>query len=103
MADAEEEIEANRPRLVASDFDAFAEKLLKHNLLLTALELHAELVEAGLEISRLRDFFSNPGNFERQYVTAGSSKDALSSILRKYFILYRCVIFYSSIVFCVIF
>ncbi|KAM7442022.1 hypothetical protein ABFA07_008942 [Porites harrisoni] len=81
MADAEEEIEANRPRLVASDFDAFAEKLLKHNLLLTALELHAELVEAGLEISRLRDFFSNPGNFERQYVTAGSSKDALSSIL----------------------
>lgn len=76
MADSDEEVEAIKPRLIASDFDAFAEKLLKHHLLLTALELHTELVEVGLEIPRLRDFFSNPGNFERQFVS--NTRDALS-------------------------
>lgn len=87
MADSEEEMEALLPRLVASDFDVFAEKLLKHHLLLTALELHTELVEVGLEIPRLRDFFSNPGNFERQFLS--SSRDALSPVIREYFI-YNC-------------
>ena len=86
MADSEEETEVIPPRLVASDFDAFADKLLKHHLLLTALELHTELVEVGLEIPRLRDFFSNPGNFERQYVTTSSSRDALSAMIREYFL-----------------
>lgn len=81
MADSDEETEPNRRRLVASDFDLFAEKLLKHSLLLTALELHTELVEVGQEIPRLRDFFSNPGNFERQYLTTSSSRDALTSTL----------------------
>ncbi|KAK3924172.1 RAB11-binding protein RELCH [Frankliniella fusca] len=42
-----------------------ATKLLNDNLLLTALELHAELVEAGKELPKLRVFFSNPGNFEQ--------------------------------------
>jgi len=83
MADAEEETEANPPRLAASDFDIFAEKLLTHQLLLTALELHTELVEAGLELPRLRDFFSNPGNFERQYQT--NSRDAPSPVMRELF------------------
>ena len=83
MADSDEEVEAIKPRLIASDFDAFAEKLLKHHLLLTALELHTELVEVGLEIPRLRDFFSNPGNFERQFVS--NTRDALSPGLREYF------------------
>ena len=83
MADSEEENEANPPRLAASDFDVFAEKLLTHQLLLTALELHTELVEAGLEIPRLRDFFSNPGNFERQYQT--NSRDAPSPVMREFF------------------
>ena len=45
--------------------DSIAAKLLKDNLFLTALELHTELVEAGRELPRLRDYFSNPGNFER--------------------------------------
>lgn len=45
-----------------------ATKLLNDNLLLTALELHAELVEAGKEIPKLRVFFSNPGNFEQHTV-----------------------------------
>ncbi|KAJ7374863.1 hypothetical protein OS493_005216 [Desmophyllum pertusum] len=80
MADAEEETDVNPPRLSASDFDIFAEKLLTHELLLTALELHTELVEVGLEIPRLRDFFSNPGNFERQYQTV-STRDAFSPLM----------------------
>ena len=84
MADSDEEVEANERHLVASDFDAFAEKLLKNQLLLTALELHTELVEVGLEIPRLRDFFSNPGNFERQFLS--SSRDALFPGLREYLI-----------------
>lgn len=45
--------------------DQVAAKLLKDNFILTALELHTELVESGRELPRLRDFFSNPSNFER--------------------------------------
>ncbi|CAC5412344.1 RAB11-binding protein RELCH,RAB11-binding protein RELCH homolog [Mytilus coruscus] len=45
--------------------DSLASRLLKENLLLTALELHTELTELGREVPRLRDYFSNPGNFER--------------------------------------
>lgn len=41
-----------------------AAKLLNEKLLLTALELHAELCEAGKELPILREFFSNPNNFE---------------------------------------
>ncbi|XP_076470808.1 RAB11-binding protein RELCH homolog isoform X2 [Babylonia areolata] len=46
-------------------WDGIASKLLKDNFILTALELHTELVESGRELPRLRDYFSNPGNFER--------------------------------------
>ncbi|XP_041422189.1 RAB11-binding protein RELCH homolog isoform X2 [Xenopus laevis] len=45
--------------------DALAAQLLRDQLLLTALELHTELLESGRELPRLRDYFSNPGNFER--------------------------------------
>ncbi|KAM5157223.1 RAB11-binding protein RELCH isoform 2-T2 [Mantella aurantiaca] len=45
--------------------DAVAAQLLRDQLLLTALELHTELLETGRELPRLRDYFSNPGNFER--------------------------------------
>ncbi|XP_065299337.1 RAB11-binding protein RELCH homolog [Dermacentor albipictus] len=45
--------------------DKIAAKLLKDNFILTALELHAELLESGRELPRLRDYFSNPGNFEK--------------------------------------
>uniref|UniRef100_A0A8C4XLM5 RAB11 binding and LisH domain, coiled-coil and HEAT repeat containing n=1 Tax=Falco tinnunculus TaxID=100819 RepID=A0A8C4XLM5_FALTI len=51
------------PRL---SMDAIAAQLLRDQFLLTALELHTELLESGRELPRLRDFFSNPGNFERQ-------------------------------------
>uniref|UniRef100_A0A4W4GIG9 LisH domain and HEAT repeat-containing protein KIAA1468 n=1 Tax=Electrophorus electricus TaxID=8005 RepID=A0A4W4GIG9_ELEEL len=46
--------------------DAVAAQLLRDQYILTALELHTELLEAGRELPRLRDYFSNPGNFERQ-------------------------------------
>ncbi|KAL5022360.1 hypothetical protein ScPMuIL_001515 [Solemya velum] len=46
-------------------WDAIASKLLRDNLTLSALELHTELLESGRELPRLRDYFSNPGNFER--------------------------------------
>lgn len=63
MADAELEGEAPQRRKDHSGWDSVAERLLEHNYLLTALELYTESLEAGREISRLRDFFSNPGNF----------------------------------------
>ena len=45
-------------------YEEIATKLLSERLLLTALELHAELCEADRELPVLRDFFSNPNNFE---------------------------------------
>ncbi|XP_028391944.1 RAB11-binding protein RELCH-like [Dendronephthya gigantea] len=49
-----------------------ADNLIKSRLLLTALELHTELLENGREVPALRDFFSNPGNFEVESVRAPS-------------------------------
>ncbi|XP_039313074.1 RAB11-binding protein RELCH homolog isoform X2 [Solenopsis invicta] len=45
-------------------YEEMATKLLNEKLLLTALEMHAELCEAGKELPVLREFFSNPNNFE---------------------------------------
>lgn len=47
-------------------YSDIAEKLIRDKLWLTALELHAELVEAGKEVPKLKEFFSNPNNFENQ-------------------------------------
>jgi hypothetical protein len=55
--------------------DAIAAQLLRDQYILTALELHTEMLEAGRELPRLRDYFSNPGNFERQSGTPPASKD----------------------------
>lgn len=52
--------------------DQIAAYLLKQNFVLTALELHTELAESGREVPRLRDFFSNPANFEQQQASASS-------------------------------
>ncbi|XP_061660856.1 RAB11-binding protein RELCH homolog isoform X2 [Syngnathoides biaculeatus] len=49
--------------------DVIAAQLLRDQYILTALEFHTELLEAGRELPRLRDYFSNPGNFERQSST----------------------------------
>lgn len=55
-----------------------ASKLLNDRLLLTALELYCELTEAGKEIPKLKEFFSNPGNFEQQSARPELSPTALS-------------------------
>ncbi|KAI5637094.1 hypothetical protein NE865_10144 [Phthorimaea operculella] len=52
-------------------YENIATKLLKDHFFLTALELHTELVESGKELPQLREFFSNPGNFE-QHVSRAS-------------------------------
>lgn len=46
-------------------YDTIARQLVNDHLVLTALELHTELQEIGKPIIFLRDYFSNPGNFER--------------------------------------
>lgn len=46
-------------------YDTIAKQLLSDNLVLTALELHTEFQELGKPLAYLRDYFSNPGNFER--------------------------------------
>ena len=53
--------------------DQIASTLLKQNFILTALEFHTELAETGRELPRLRDFFSNPANFEQQQQCGSSS------------------------------
>ncbi|KAJ8277724.1 hypothetical protein GJAV_G00079110 [Gymnothorax javanicus] len=55
--------------------DLIAAQLLRDQYILTALEFHTELLEAGRELPRLRDYFSNPGNFERQSGTPPASKE----------------------------
>ncbi|KAK5642547.1 hypothetical protein RI129_008714 [Pyrocoelia pectoralis] len=54
------------------NYHEIAAKLINDRLLLTALELHTELVESGKELKVLRDYFSNPGNFEVQSSEAPS-------------------------------
>ncbi|XP_034562059.1 RAB11-binding protein RELCH homolog isoform X2 [Notolabrus celidotus] len=57
--------------------DVIAAQLLRDQYVLTALELHTELLEAGRELPRLRDYFSNPGNFERQSGTPPAKDQVL--------------------------
>ena len=56
-----------RSRESSRDWEEVACALLEDGLVLTALELHAELLEAGKELACLRDYFSNPGNFESAF------------------------------------
>ncbi|KAK9503025.1 hypothetical protein O3M35_011679 [Rhynocoris fuscipes] len=49
-------------------YSDIATKLIKDKFWLTALELHTELVEAGREVPKLKEFFSNPVNFENQTI-----------------------------------
>jgi len=68
--DENEEVQTPKPMFEGHEsnepnWDSIAAKLLKEKMTLTALELHSELVEIGRELPRLRDYFSNPGNFER--------------------------------------
>ena len=60
-----EETPDSIPETKTINLDVLAAKLIKDNFVLTALELHTELLESGRELPRLRDYFSNPANFER--------------------------------------
>lgn len=64
-------------------YSDIAAKLLDDRLFLTALELHCELTEAGKELPKLKEFFSNPGNFEQN-----SRSEISSTGLSKYIILF---------------
>ncbi|XP_065212820.1 RAB11-binding protein RELCH homolog [Planococcus citri] len=59
---------SDEPKDVNINYFDIASKLLNDRLLLTALELHCELSEAGKEVPQLKEFFSNPGNFEQPCV-----------------------------------
>ena len=58
-----------RPRISDKDWEDIATSLIEEGFLLSALELHSELLEAGKELSTLKNFFSNPGNFEQALLT----------------------------------
>lgn len=62
-------------------YSDIATQLLEDKLHLTALELYFELLEIGKDLPKLREFFSNPGNFEQQ--SPVSRLDHLSSSIRK--------------------
>lgn len=61
-------------------YEDIATKLLKDRYFLTALELHTELVENGRELPQLREFFSNPGNFE-QHVSRPSDVGSMRKLI----------------------
>lgn len=66
-------------------YEDIATKLLKDHYFLTALELHTELVESGKELPQLREFFSNPGNFE-QHVSRASEFGSMRAYSNSSFI-----------------
>ena len=63
----QQKLQAHPAKMDGGDisWDSIAAKLLRDNYTLTALELYTEFIESGRELPRLRDYFSNPGNFER--------------------------------------
>lgn len=75
---------ATKPSTMASaeqkaiSYNEVASKLINDRFLLTALELHTELIESGRELKQLKEFFSDPGNFE-QHLQAD-----ISAPIRKY-------------------
>lgn len=51
-------------------YDTIAKFLLKNRFYLTALEFYTELLENSYDLPRLREYFSNPANFEGSSSTA---------------------------------
>ena len=73
MAEKEKEKEKNsgfnsatKTQQSVEEIDSVAKILLERRFFLTALELHTELIESGKGLPRLKEFFSNPNNFELQ-------------------------------------
>lgn len=75
------ETSENKQTLTYNDV---ATKLLSDKFLLTALEFHTELIESGREVKSLKEFFSNPSNFEQHL------QPELSTCIRKYFHVSNC-------------
>jgi len=70
-----------RPRISDRDWNDIATSLIEEGFLLSALELHSELLEAGKELSALKNFFSNPGNFEQALLTPQFGADIGKQLL----------------------
>lgn len=83
MNGVESEFVLNSDLINSSWYNEFADKLLSENLLLTALEFYAELTESGKHLPKLKDFFSNPGNFEN-FQTFNKCEVVQPVNLRKY-------------------
>lgn len=60
-------------------YDTISKFLLKNRFYLTALEFYTELLENGYDLPRLREYFSNPANFEG---TSAVSYNRQSSFIR---------------------
>jgi hypothetical protein len=60
-------------------YDTVAKFLLKNRFCLTALEFYTELLENGYDLPRLREYFSNPANFEG---SSSTSINKQSSFIR---------------------
>lgn len=74
----------NSSGLSSRDWDEFATALLEDGLTLTALELYTELLESGKDLQCLKDYFSNPGNFERTMPQVSGSMHGVLHSLGKY-------------------
>lgn len=79
--DSTEDTAVDPAKAQANWHNDFADRLISENFLLTALEFHAELTESGKELTKLKDFFSNPGNFEHQ---TNKPEIASAASLRKF-------------------
>ena len=65
-------------------YDTVAKFLLKNRFYLTALEFYTELLESGYNPPRLREYFSNPANFEGSSSTAINKSTAFIGNLNHY-------------------
>lgn len=74
------DLESNNNELDMEVFDRIANKLLRSGLILTALELHAELIERNKESARLREYFDNPHNFEKHFDNSSITKPTFDTI-----------------------
>ena len=65
-----------------TDWEEIACTLLDGGFVLTALELYTELLECGQEVSQLRSYFSNPGNFEHAvpHVISGPASSQIGEL-----------------------
>jgi hypothetical protein len=65
-------------------YDTVAKFLLKNRFYLTALEFYTELLENGYDLPRLREYFSNPANFEGSSSTSITKQSAYIRNLNHY-------------------